>query len=99
VVDPVKKTCATFLGTGKPGCVDGDIERAQFNEPGGMDTSPDGSTLYVADTNSHAIRVVDLKTKTVSSVSDAGRKARACIWKPSCGDRFCSSMASCSKLG
>ena len=69
VIDPVKKTCTTLLGTGKPGCVDGDIDRVQFNEPGGLDTSPDGSTLYVADTNSHAIRVLDLKTNTVSSLS------------------------------
>ena len=74
MIDPVKKTCTALLGTGKPGCVDGDIDRVQFNEPGGLDTSPDGSTLYVADTNSHAIRVVDLKTNTVSSVSLANVK-------------------------
>lgn len=69
VVDPVKKSCTTLLGTGKPGCVDGDIDRAQFNEPGGLGVSFDGNTLYVADTNNHAVRVVDLKTNTVSTVS------------------------------
>ena len=30
--------------------------------------SPDGETLYVADTNNHAIRVIDLKTKKASQV-------------------------------
>jgi DNA-binding beta-propeller fold protein YncE len=74
VVDPVKKTCTTLLGTGQPGCVDGDAGRVQFNEPGGLAISPDGSTLYVADTNSHAIRVVDLKSNTVSTVSMAHGK-------------------------
>ena len=69
LVDPVKKTSITLLGTGQPGCVDGDMGRVQFNEPGGLDISPDGNTLYVADTNSHAIRVVDLKNNTVSTVS------------------------------
>lgn len=64
----MKKTCITLLGTGQPGCVDGDAGRAQFNEPGGLDVSPDGNTLYVADTNSHAIRVIDLKSNTVSTV-------------------------------
>ncbi|XP_028415084.1 NHL repeat-containing protein 2-like [Dendronephthya gigantea] len=68
VVDPIKKTCTTILGTGEPGCEDGDVGRVQFNEPGGMDVSPDGSTLYVADTNSHAIRMVDLKTTSVSTL-------------------------------
>ena len=68
MVNPVKKTCATLLGTGQPGCTDGDAARVQFNEPGDLDVSPDGNTLFVADTNSHAIRMIDLKTNTVSTV-------------------------------
>ena len=64
----MKKSCSSLLGTGQPGCVDGQAGRAQFNEPGGLDVTPDGDTLYVADTNSHAIRVIDLKTNTVSTV-------------------------------
>ena len=65
----MKKTCTTLLGTGQPGCVDGEVDRAQFNEPGGLDISPDGRTLYVADTNSHAVRVLDLQTNKASTVS------------------------------
>jgi len=67
VIDPSKKTCETFLGTGKPGLSSGG-DSVQFDEPGGLCVSPDGQFLYVADTNNHAIRVIDLKTKTVSQV-------------------------------
>ncbi len=38
----------------------GTAEPATFNEPGGLSLM--GSTLYVADTNHHAIREVDLRT-------------------------------------
>lgn len=43
-------------------------DSVQFDEPGGVCVSPDGHYLYVADTNNHAIRVVDLQTKSVSQV-------------------------------
>lgn len=67
-MDPAKKTCSSFLGTGKPGHMTkgNDI---QFDEPGGLCVSPDGQQLYVADTNNHAILVIDLKSKGVSEVS------------------------------
>ena len=68
VIDPVKKTCESFLGTGKPGVSSGEENAIQFDEPGGLCVSPDGETLYVADTNNHAIRVIDLKTKKASQV-------------------------------
>ena len=48
----------TFAGTGQPGHVDGAASRAQFYEPGGLSVA--GNTLYVADTNNHAVRTVDL---------------------------------------
>ena len=64
VVDPVARTCETLLGTGKPGFADGD--HPAFYEPGGL--SPAGDRLYVADTNNHAIRVVDLKSRRVETL-------------------------------
>ena len=67
MVNPLTKSCKTILGTGNPGCTDGG-NNAQFNEPGGLDTSPDGQTLYVADTNSNAICVVDLSNNSVTTV-------------------------------
>lgn len=69
MIDPLKKTCTTMLGTGQAGCVDGEIKDAQFNEPGGLCVSADGNMLYIADTNSHVIRKVDIKGAKVSTVS------------------------------
>lgn len=67
VVDPSKKTCETLLGAGKPG-LSSEEGSVKFDEPGGLCVSPDGQSLYVADTNNHAIRVIDLNTITVSQV-------------------------------
>lgn len=66
LVDPVAKTSVTFLGTGKPGLKDGAATECQFYEPGGL-AILDGK-LYIADTNNHAIRVCDLKTKAVTTL-------------------------------
>ena len=43
---------------------------AQFNEPGGLSVA--GNKLYVADTNNHEIRVVDLKTGDVRTLKLEG---------------------------
>ncbi len=59
VLDVDQRTCHTLVGTGKAGRADGDNGgAAEFNEPAGI--SATGGKLYVADTNNHAVRVVDL---------------------------------------
>lgn len=68
LLDPEKKTVSTFLGTGKSGQTGG--KTPTFYEPGGLSVA-DGK-LFVADTNNHAIRVVDLKTKEVSTLKISG---------------------------
>ena len=68
MVDPAAKRCTTLAGTGKSGLLDGFFEYAQFSEPGGLCLDPKGKTLFVADTNNHAIRVLDLEEKTVTEV-------------------------------
>jgi len=67
-LDPKQKRVTTLLGTGKPGQTDG--TSPSFYEPGGL-TLADGK-LYVADTNNHAIRVVDLKTKRTATLRISG---------------------------
>jgi hypothetical protein len=62
---PKTRTVKTFLGTGKPGQSDG--EAPSFYEPGGLSIA--NETLYVADTNNHAVRTVDLKTKKTSTLN------------------------------
>lgn len=68
MVNPKTKVCSTLAGTGSPGLVDGSFELAQFSEPSGVCMSQEGNALYVADTNNHAIRILDLKEKKVSRV-------------------------------
>jgi len=66
VLDPERLACSTFVGTGRPGFEDGGAGEAGFWEPGGISAS--GGRLYVADTNNHAIRLVDLKTREVATL-------------------------------
>jgi hypothetical protein len=56
------------VGTGKPG--QGDGATPSFYEPGGLAIA--GEKLFIADTNNHAIRVVDLKTKETTTLSIRG---------------------------
>ncbi len=48
----------SIAGDGKAGAYDGQGARARFNEPAGVAWVE--NRLYVADTNNHAIRVIDL---------------------------------------
>ena len=57
----------SLAGKGSPGCTGGKFKDAQFSEPSGL--SPAGDTVYVADTNNHLIRTLDLATETVADVS------------------------------
>jgi hypothetical protein len=41
-----------------------------FNEPAGLSYA--NGNLYIADTNAHRIRVVDVKTKTISTLELKG---------------------------
>ena len=67
-LDPKRQRVTTLLGTGKPGQVDG--KSAQFYEPAGLSIA--GEKLYIADTNNHAIRAVDLKTRVTSTLKIGG---------------------------
>jgi hypothetical protein len=62
------KSSQTFVGTGEEGINDG--ERATFDEPAGVSVA--FGKLYIADTNNHAIRVADLKTKRVETLQIKG---------------------------
>ncbi|KAM4032031.1 NHL repeat-containing protein 2 isoform 2-T2 [Anomaloglossus baeobatrachus] len=66
-VDPKSKSCVTLAGTGQAGDAPGPgFLEAAFSEPGGLCVAPDGRLLYVADTNNHQIKVLDVETKMVS---------------------------------
>ena len=67
VVNPKTGATTTLAGTGRPGRSDAP---AQFDEPAGITAA--GGKLYVADTNNHLIRVIELKDGRVSTLSLAG---------------------------
>ncbi len=67
-VDPATREARAFAGSGHPGLADGPAELARFWEPGGIAVTPDGARAYVADTNNHALRTVDLRTGRVDTV-------------------------------
>lgn len=58
------------VGGGKKGLQDGSLSEARFNSPQGMAFV--GEDLYVADTENHVIRKVDLKSSLVSTVAGTG---------------------------
>jgi thiol-disulfide isomerase/thioredoxin len=66
VLDPVKRRVQTLAGTGKAGLGEGRLDRAQFDEPSGLSLA--GRTLFVADTNNHAVRAIDLDARTVATL-------------------------------
>jgi DNA-binding beta-propeller fold protein YncE len=69
-VDIRERFSKTFAGTGQTGFRDGNGNEAQFNEPGGV--SIVGEKIFVADTNNHAIRKVDISTGNVETVKLKG---------------------------
>jgi DNA-binding beta-propeller fold protein YncE len=67
-LDPKQEKVTTLIGNGKPGQVDG--AAPSFYEPGGLALA--NGNLYVADTNNHAVRVIDLKTKRAATLRISG---------------------------
>lgn len=74
---------AIAIGSGAEGFVDGGYDEARFNRPQGVFL--DGETLYVADTENHAIRAVDLKAHTVTTVAGTGKQLRKIVSIPFTG--------------
>jgi len=74
VVARLDGTLIETIGAGSIGLADGDYRTAQFQQPQGMALVDD--MLYVADTENHLIRKVDLENKQVTTVAGLGTQAR-----------------------
>src|SRR5712691_4583697 len=61
-------------GSGALGKADGDFHAATFHHPQGM--ALDGHLLYVADTENHLLRRLDLQARTVTTIAGTGAQAR-----------------------
>ena len=62
------------IGSGTIGRADGDYKSASFDHPQGMALHEE--TLYVADTENHLLRKIDLQAKQVTTIAGLGVQAR-----------------------
>lgn len=63
--DTKKKLVSTLAGTGKIGSKNGDLLQSSFHEPSNLFKYK--NELYIADTNNHSIRTIDLSEKKVKT--------------------------------
>lgn len=76
VVDGKSGIIRTIAGTGKKGDSGdgGPAGKATFNGPKELCVAPDGSAVYVVDTENHKIRRVDLKTGLIFTAAGSGER-------------------------
>ena len=67
IVDLANGLVSTWIGTGMVGSADGVGVAAGLAEPSGLSVA--GNTLFVADTNNHLVRLVDISTSEVSTLA------------------------------
>ncbi len=75
VVTTLRGDILDVIGTGQKGLTDGKFSAAQFSAPQGMTLDRPNQILYVADTDNHALRRVDLNEKTVSTIAGTGAQS------------------------
>lgn len=83
--DRRRAAAVRVIGCGRPGLVDGPAEAAAFHDPRGLTLhraslpaaasgGDRAGVLYVADTENHAVRAVDLASGAVRTVAGTGAK-------------------------
>lgn len=70
--DPVADAVAVAAGTTNEGLVDGPVAEAWFAQPSGLAVSADGERLWVADSETSAVRWVSRETKSVHTAVGTG---------------------------
>ncbi|TBR57911.1 hypothetical protein B4U84_18290 [Westiellopsis prolifica IICB1] len=65
-----------IIGSGQPGLKDGSFDEAQFFAPQGMTFDVENQMLYIADTENHALRRVDLLRQVVETIAGTGEQSR-----------------------
>jgi DNA-binding beta-propeller fold protein YncE len=76
--DPKTGMIDAFAGTGKKGYTGdgGPAPEANFNGPKEIDVDANGN-VYVVDTENHAIRKIDARTKMISTIAGTGKLGSA----------------------
>jgi hypothetical protein len=72
-----RATLRTVFGSGEAGMADGAGSVARFRRPHGVTVH--GSRLYVADTENHSLRGIDLETGVVHTLAGTGEMARRLV--------------------
>ena len=75
VISDLEGKLIDVIGSGVVGARDGDYSTAQFNKPQGIVLR--GDRLYVADTENHLIRKINLVEKTVKTIAGTGKQANS----------------------
>ncbi len=63
------------IGQGEIGLRDGNLRTAQFSHPQGLYYDSTANIIYVADTENHAIRKIDLNNNSVETLAGNGHQA------------------------
>lgn len=74
VITQLDGTLLKIIGQTTIGRADGDYASAQFQQPQGMALFDE--TLYIADTENHLLRKVDLSNEKVTTIAGTGRQSR-----------------------
>ncbi|MEV6925463.1 NHL domain-containing thioredoxin family protein [Dactylosporangium sp. NPDC051485] len=73
--DPVKRTAGTYAGTTVEALKDGPLHEVWMAQPSGLSASPDGRRLWIADSESSAVRWIEddeMHTATGQGLFDFG---------------------------
>lgn len=75
-LDVARGTAHHIAGTGAKGFTGngGPARDATLNGPKGLSVSPDGLRVYLADTENHSIRLIDLTTGRLELIAGSGEK-------------------------
>lgn len=72
LVDMQTNQITKTIGSGEQGFADGPLDKARFDTPQGVIAN--GDLIFVADTNNHRLRQIDLKSGTVTSLAGNGMR-------------------------
>jgi len=75
IVSTLEGEVLHIIGNGKSGLTDGSFAEAQFFAPQGMALDEENQILYVADTENHALREIDLKNQQVKTIAGTGEQS------------------------
>ncbi|MBD2103534.1 thioredoxin-like domain-containing protein [Leptolyngbya sp. FACHB-261] len=75
VVTSLAGEVLAVIGTGSRGHADGSYEETQFSAPQGMVLDVERQWLYVADTDNHLLRRVDLQAQIVTTIAGTAEQS------------------------